>query len=142
MLKHYILTSLRNIRRHRLFSAINILGLALGLASFLIIFLYVHDELKYDDFHKDPGQVYRIIQDYKTEKGGGANLPGVLEERLAGKVPQAKTISSFYRERVGVVSWEDRQFPEKVVHFTDPEMFDILSLRLITGDPEQALNGP
>jgi len=142
MLKHYILTSLRNISRHRLFSAINILGLALGLASFLIIFLYVHDELKYDTFHEDPEQVYRIIQDNKQASGGSANLPGALEGKLRGNVPQAEAIASFFRQHNVVISHDDRQFTEDFVHFTDSAMFDILSIRLITGDPRQALDGP
>ncbi|MBS3807678.1 MAG: ABC transporter permease [Bacteroidales bacterium] len=142
MLKHYIKSSLRSISRHRLFSVINILGLAIGLSCFLVIFRYVQDELKYDAFHEDSEDVYRIIKRYKKESGGGANLPGVLESKLKGNIPQAEAISSFYRDHQVVIGHSDQQFPEKALYFTDPEMFDILSLRLATGDPAKALDGP
>ncbi|HKL38833.1 MAG TPA: ABC transporter permease, partial [Bacteroidales bacterium] len=143
MLKHYILTSLRNIGRHRLFSAINILGLALGLASFLVIFLYVQDELRYDRHQEDSDRVYRVIEHYKKAGGGGANLPGALEGQIRGKIPQAEAIASFYRDMEVVFSHgDDKQFVEPALLFTEPEMLDILSLNLIAGDPDQALAGP
>jgi putative ABC transport system permease protein len=142
MLKHYILTSLRNIRRHRLFSAINIFGLAIGLASFLIIYLYVQDELQYDTFHKDSDRVYRIIQDYKKTSGGAANLPGALEQKLKGNVPQARALTSIYKDHKVVITSQDHTFPEDGVYFTESQLFRILSLRLIEGNPEKALDGP
>ncbi len=142
MLKHYIKASLRNISRHRLFSVINLLGLTIGLASFLIIFLYVQDELRYDAFHKDSERVYRIIKDYKEGNGGGANLPGILEEHLQEKVPQVESLASFYRDRNPVVRHENQLFAEPSIHYTSPEMFRILSLELITGNPGEALAGP
>ena len=142
MLKHYIRASLRSITRHRLFSVINILGLAIGLSCFLVIFLYVQDELKYDAFHQDSEDIYRIVKRYKKESGGGANLPGVLESKLKGNIPQAEAISSFYRDHQVVIAHNDRQFPEEALYFTEPEMFDILSLRLAAGDPAKALDGP
>lgn len=121
---------------------INILGLAIGLSCFLVIFRYVQDELKYDAFHEDSEDVYRIIKRYKKESGGGANLPGVLESKLKGNIPQAEAISTFYRDHQVVIGHSDQQFPEKALYFTDPEMFDILSLRLSTGEPAKALDGP
>ena len=142
MFKHYILSSLRSIGRHRMFSLINILGLALGLASFLIIFLYVQDELKYDAFHKDSDRIYRIIQKNKKSGGGSANLPGVFEDHLKGRLPQVKALASFFRDPKAVIGHGERQFPEKAVHFTTPEMFDILTLSLKSGDPEKALDSP
>lgn len=121
---------------------INILGLAIGLSCFLVIFLYVQDELKYDTFHEDSEDVYRIVKRYKKESGGGANLPGVLESKLKGNIPQAVAISSFYRDHRVVIRHSDKQFPEKALYFTDPGMFEILSLRLATGNPAKALDGP
>ena len=141
MLKHYIISSLRNISRHRLFSVINIFGLAIGLASFLNIYLYVQDELQYDNFHKDGDRVYRIVQDYKKASGGSANLPGVLEEKLKGNVPQATALTSIYKDHKTVINSHDQTFPEDGVYFTEPQLFRILSLQLMEGSPEKALDG-
>ncbi len=142
MIQHYIRTGLRSISRHRLFSLINILGLAIGLTSFLVILLYVQDEMKYDDFHEDSGNVYRIVMDYPKESGGTAHLPGIFSRHLDDAVPQAQAISSFFRDLNPVIQYGDRRFAESRILLTDPAMFEILSLRLRSGDPATALEGP
>ena len=60
MLKNYLKVAWRNLKGQKLYSAINILGLTVGLSSFLLIYLYLHDELSYDQFHEDYEQIYRF----------------------------------------------------------------------------------
>ncbi|RJP63616.1 MAG: hypothetical protein C4539_15955, partial [Ignavibacteriales bacterium] len=66
MFKNYLLIALRNIKRYRGYSLINILGLSIGIASCLFILLYVQFELSYDNYHKDADRIYRVANSRKT----------------------------------------------------------------------------
>ncbi len=67
MIKNYLKIALRTILKHRVFSAINLFGLAVGIACFIVIMLYVKDELSYDGFHTDADRVYRVVKDFVNE---------------------------------------------------------------------------
>jgi len=71
MLKNYLLTAWRNLARSKLFSGINLFGLAIGLGCFLLIALYVLDELSYDRWNSNAGRIYRVTLDARW---GGADL--------------------------------------------------------------------
>src|SRR5476651_323026 len=66
MIKNYIKIAFRNLWRHKSFSFINITGLAVGMSAFLLILMYVHFELSYDDFHANASQIYRLNVDIKS----------------------------------------------------------------------------
>src|SRR6478609_1521439 len=67
MLKNYILTAIRSLLRSKGFSTINILGLSIGLASFILITLYVYHELSFDRYHKNADRIVRIVENLRTE---------------------------------------------------------------------------
>ena len=67
MIKNYLMIALRNIRRHKIFSFINITGLAVGMACFLLILLIAYDQLTYDRFHEKKDQIYRLKKSYVVE---------------------------------------------------------------------------
>jgi putative ABC transport system permease protein len=69
MLKNYFKIGFRNLFRNKIFSCINIFGLAVGMACSLLIFLFVKDELSYDKFNKDAGNIYRVVKDFVNEDG-------------------------------------------------------------------------
>src|SRR5258706_1381018 len=69
MVKNYFLIAIRNIARNKLFSTVNILGLATGIASALMIFLWVNDELKVDQFHARLNRIYRVMENQKYTDG-------------------------------------------------------------------------
>ena len=71
MLKNYLKIAVRNIKRNKIYSFINIAGLAIGIACCLLILLYIQDELSYDRFHKNADRIYRINTDLKF---GGTEL--------------------------------------------------------------------
>ena len=62
MIKNYIKIAVRNIRKNKVYSIINILGLTIGIAGFLLIYLFINNELSYDDFHKDKDKIFRVIR--------------------------------------------------------------------------------
>src|SRR3954463_9086676 len=75
MLKNYFKIAFRNLWRHKIFSSINIMGLAVGMTACFLIFLYVKFELSYDSFHKKSDRIYKMVADIKTPsetlKAGG-----------------------------------------------------------------------
>jgi putative ABC transport system permease protein len=66
MIKNYLKIAFRNLWRHKIFSLINIMGLAVGMTACFLIFLYVRFELSYDSFHNKANRIYRIVADIKT----------------------------------------------------------------------------
>jgi putative ABC transport system permease protein len=69
MLKNYLLISMRVLKNNTLFSAINIAGLAIGLAASIIIYLWVYDELSYDRFHENADRIFRVERDMTMDDG-------------------------------------------------------------------------
>src|SRR6266487_6930363 len=90
MFKNYFKIALRNLWRNRGFSFINIFGLATGIACSLLIFLFVKDELSYDRFNKDSGNIYRVVKDFVNEDGTqvpDATTPPALAIAMQKEIP-------------------------------------------------------
>ena len=92
MLRNYIKIAIRNIFRHRLYSFINIGGLAVGVACTLLIFLWVRDETGFDRFHKNSHSLYRLNWDFKMNgnEGTGSGTPPPLAAALAKNIPEVR----------------------------------------------------
>jgi len=82
MLKNYIKTAWRNLMKNKIFSFINIFGLTTGLTCFLLIALYVFDELSFDRFHKNADNIYRVIEDRVSPEGKHTKIAGLLRDPL------------------------------------------------------------
>jgi len=145
MIKNYLKVAFRNILRHKVYSLINIFGLAIGMALCLLILVYVQDELSYDGFHEKADRVYRIAQ---TEDHNG-DLTNVMRiapgatARLEIDFPEAieKTVRIFPAGEVWT-KYEDRLFREDKVYVVDDSFFDIFTFDFISGNPETALKEP
>jgi uncharacterized membrane protein len=100
MIRHYFKIVLRNLWRNKTYSFINIVGLALGLTCFLLIALYVFDELTYDRFHKKAGRIYRVI-DEKTSPEGKESKIAAVAYKIADRAPADNWLSDFaYRTKI------------------------------------------
>ena len=98
MLKSYFKIAWRNISKHKIYSFINVLGLAIGICGFLVIFLIVHYDLSFDNFHPDKERIYRIVGDLKTASGEDIDLnraPYSLQSSLHQVVPGIEKIAGF-----------------------------------------------
>ena len=97
MFKNYFKTTIRNLRKDKTYSLLNILGLALGIACSLLIFLWVQNELKIDAFHKNNNQLYTIFEkqfyDGKTE--ATYSTPGVMADELKRVLPGVQYASGY-----------------------------------------------
>ena len=147
MFKSYLKIALRNIRRQKAFSIINITGLAIGMACCIIIMLWVQDELNYDTFHSDGDRVYRLIKQDPDAKGitGKSTLPYALVPLLKNEFPEIERFTR-YQDRTWMenptFTFEDKKFYETGLYYADPDFFEIFSFTFLDGDPKTALNDP
>lgn len=143
MLKNYLKIAWRNLWRNKVFSGINVVGLSVGLASCLLLFVYITHELSYDDFQKKADRIVRVTMEYSME-GRVAKIP-VTGTKVAPEFGrQFPEIESGVRmiNRDGVVRKGDQQFSEKRIVFADSAFFTLFSFPLRKGNPQTALVGP
>lgn len=143
MLRNYFKIAFRNLWRNKVFSSINIVGLAVGLASCLLLFMYIAHELSYDDFQQKADRLVRVTMEYSME-GRVAKIP-VTGTKVAPELGrQFPEIESGVRmiNREAVVIKDNRQFSEKRVVFADSAFFTLFSFPLLNGNPQTALAGP
>ncbi|WP_421877662.1 ABC transporter permease [Marinoscillum sp.] len=144
MFKNYFKIGLRNLWRYKLGTFINVLGLSTGIAAFVLIALFIKDELKYDTHHEKADQIYRL-----TIKN--LNSDGLLSRHWAfasaGHAERLKADYSEVKKAVRFMPWafpdvvvEGKKFPSEQVVFTDPDVFDIFTFPFIQGDPGTAFS--
>lgn len=141
MFRNYLKTAFRNLLKHKMHAFINILGLVIGIACCLIILLFVQDEIRYDRFNANSGDMYRVIS--KAELSGRAlNLPtspAPMAQALKSDFPEvisAVTINDFGKS---LLTYNDKQFYEENIILADSTLFDVFSFHLIKGNPKTAL---
>lgn len=142
---NYFKIALRYLLKNRTFSAINIFGLTLGFLCFILITLYIHDELNYDLFHKDSARIHRIIQNEQLEDGTQrkvATIAGRIGPESIKQIPEvedATRLSGLGRITMG----NDPVNRDYEVTVTpDENFFTFFDFQLIEGDPETALKSP
>jgi putative ABC transport system permease protein len=144
MLNNYLKVALRNLLKHKAYSSINIFGLAIGMTSCLLIFLYVVDELSFDRFHEKADSIYRMNWDYKysNNEGIGSGTPPPLAAALVQELPGVRAATRLYAVSDMIVRYEDRFFNEPNILAADDNFFDFFSFDLVAGDPNSALQQP
>jgi putative ABC transport system permease protein len=139
MFQNYFKIALRNLWRHKALSAINIFGLAIGMACSILILLWVQDELSYDRFHAQADNLYRITCTTPDIKAAVSTAPmaAALKAQLPEAVNTVRLISSTNLFSVGT-----RKFEEKHVFFADASFLELFSFPLLQGNPKTALHRP
>lgn len=139
MFKTYFKLAYRNIIRDKAYSIINISGLAIGLAASILILLWVQNELSYDKFHKNAGQIYRIDSDFGDSKtaASSAGMPFGLKS----EIPAVKNAARLYPGFPSILfETGNKKFQEEHVFYADPGFMEMFSYPLIKGDRATALN--
>lgn len=144
MILNYLKVGVRNILRHKVYSSINIFGFAIGIATSLLIILYISDELSYDRFHKDADRIYRI---YSTGRLQGNEFKDdvsapPIAEALLQNVPEVQEAVRFGWWRAMPVRYKDKSFVEKRSLTADSSFFSFFSFPLISGNIKTVLSGP
>ncbi|MEL6538947.1 MAG: ABC transporter permease, partial [Bacteroidota bacterium] len=141
MFKNYLSVALRALKHQRLYTAINVLGLAVGLACAILIFLFVKEELAYDNFHTQQDSIYRMARVSYTETGDveeyDVYLPYPLGEALLEDIPEVASVVQLTTSPTLVQS-EGTTYDKNVL-YAGNDFFNAFSFPLILGNPETAL---
>lgn len=144
MFKNFIKTAFRSLLKNKGFTAINILGLALGLATCLLIIFYVVDELSYDRFNTKADRIYRVNMDLKY--GGNvasfAITPPPLAATLVTNFPEVEKCARLIHDTGVRIKKGDEYIQEEKVVYADSELFGVFTLPLAEGDAKTALSAP
>ncbi|MGN6419475.1 MAG: ABC transporter permease [Pseudobacter sp.] len=144
MFRNYLKIAVRSLWKNKSFSALNIAGLAMGLAAFLLILLYVKDELSYDRFNEKADRTYRIDTDIRF--GGSdffiASAPDPLMKTLQQEFPQIESAVRFRNNGNLTLKKGDQNIVEDRVIYTDASLFDVFTLPVLDGNPREMLKEP
>ncbi len=143
MLKNYVKIALRNLFRNRLYSLINLSGLAIGIAACLMIYLWVRDELSYDRFHQNAGRIYRIERkfDFRDMHGQAPITSGPYGPALIGDYPEVEKFVRLHRNELSIKDHRSI-FGQQQLVFADNSIFEVFDFHLEKGDPQTALTQP
>jgi len=144
MFRNYLKVAFRNIRKYKIYSLINISGLAIGMACCVLIMLFIQDELSYDRYHEKADRIYRLVDSFDAE--------GELSRDFAlSSAPFAPTLIEDFPEvedavrllpRRHLVSLGEKKFYEDGLIYADASIFNIFTYPLVQGNPETALDAP
>ncbi len=149
MLESYLRIGVRNILKHKGYSFLNILGLAIGIACCLVILLYVRAELSYDKYHKKSHRIYRVAEDVRSEGVGenSASMPFPFATAVLNDYPHlVENAVRFFDFQTPSLALENREqhkvFNEPRFFFADSTVFKMFDFEFLRGNPETALSQP
>jgi len=145
MLRNYFKIAMRNISRNKLYSVLNIVGLAIGITCCILILFYVQDELSYDRFNTKADQIFRIVPTFTTSERTMfmATNAHVLGPMLKEEFPEVESFVRFtYYGRPKVMTYGDISFSEEKFLWADSSVFEVFDFELVQGNPAEALVNP
>jgi putative ABC transport system permease protein len=144
MFRNYLKIAFRNVKRHKVYSFINIAGLTIGMTCVVLLLLWIQDELSYDKFHEKIDDIYLVSAYCKQEKDElqVPSVPGVgpLLKELFPEVEESARFLAGYQ--TFILSYKDRTFSEPRVFPGDPEVLEMFTFPLVAGDLKTALKDP
>ncbi|WP_259015956.1 ABC transporter permease [Emticicia fluvialis] len=146
MINNYFKIAWRNLLRNKVFSFINIFGLTIGLTSFLLIALYIFDELTFDGFHSQANHIYRVVNQKTSADGKESKVSSVafqISEGSKSNFPEIKKVARYTgagRSNIGTQE-NTNVFYEDLI-FASNDFLQVLDFEVLSGDPKTALNAP
>ena len=145
MISNYLKIVIRNFRRHKIYSFINIAGLAIGMACCILVFWHVHQELSYDSYHQDTDRIFRIAQKIRKEAAelDIARVATPLIPAVRESFPEVESAVRFQ-----LATWDslvergETKYYEKWVMIAENDLFDVFSIPFLRGNPKKALDRP
>lgn len=144
MLSNYLKTAIRSITKNRFHAALNILGLAIGLATFIFIMLWVQNEASYDKHHAKSDRIFRIESDFTIsgKHDRFAIVPVPMGPALKLEFPEVEEFCRFYNDENLLIKYNNKEFYENHFFFTDSSVFKLFTHKIIAGDPVSCLVEP
>ncbi|PCJ98742.1 MAG: hypothetical protein COA50_00425 [Flavobacteriaceae bacterium] len=143
MFKNYIKIAWRNLVKNKTFSVLNIVGLASGLLCFLLIFLWIRDELAIDNYHANTDQLYVVFE--RQVEGNTINASyhtqGILAEELKLQFAEVEKASQKGWSITKTFGFEDKLF-KQIGNYVSPDYFEMFSFNFLAGSPSDALSSP
>src|SRR5215213_9411711 len=139
MFKNYFKTAVRNLLRNKGYAAINIIGLSIGIAACLLIFLVVQFELSFDNYHAKKNKIYRVLSEFDTPEGKfhSAGVPFPVGPQLRIDYPQIEKVAGIYGVNHDQITVEQpgtapKKFMEdRGIFFAEPEFFQMFDFPLL-----------
>lgn len=146
MIRNYFKIAWRNLMRHKVFSFINIFGLMVGLTSFLLIALYIFDELTFDSFHTQAAHIYRVVNKKVSTEGKESKVASVayqISETGKTTFPEIKKIARYTGVgRTNVGTQENTNVFYEDFYIASSDFLEVLDFDLVSGDRKAALTAP
>ncbi len=144
MFRTYIKIALRNLVKNKIYSFINIGGLAIGMACFLMITMFIRHELSYDQYHVQADNIYRVVHHFKHQNSEVRQIWGSapIGEALKSNFSEVQETVQFSGRCDILLKHEDKAFQESNCFFVDSSVFDVFSWTLLSGNPKTALEAP
>lgn len=146
MLRNYLTVAVRNMIRQKGYAFVNIAGLAIGMACSILILLYVRHELSYDRYHEKPDQIVRIenmsVQPDGTRTPNFCSIAPSFVPLIENGFPAFQSIARVFPPGRVLLQKEDRRFNEDRLYFTEHDIFRVLHLPLVAGNPDNCLKDP
>jgi putative ABC transport system permease protein len=150
MLRNYFKTAVRNLLRNKSYAAINIIGLSVGIAACLLIFLVVQFELSFDNYHPKKDKIYRVLSEFDTPEGKfhSSGVPFPVGPQLRIDYPQIEKVAGIYGVNNDQITVEQpgtapkKFMEERGIFFAEPEFFQMFHFPLLAGDMKTALKEP
>ena len=144
MIKNYFKIAFRNLVKNKFYTSINIIGLAAGIATCLLILLYVVDELSYDRYNVNAERIYRVNNEVKF--GGNhfdmAIAPAMQGPAMVREFPEVEQYTRLRWHGSFLIKKGNENIQEQRVGYADSTLFDVFTLPVIAGDPKTALSEP
>ncbi len=141
MARHYINLTIRNLMLNKGYFIINLLGLTIGITSFILIVLWIKAETSYDKFHKNASNIYRVdyilYEEGILEQHSASGSTGIGKE-IKNMFPEVEDYTRFYRTEC-IVSHEDKSFKERNVLFAQSSFFNLFTFPLLVGKADSNL---
>ena len=153
MIHHFLQIAWRNLVKRKMYSFINVAGLAIGMTCCLLITLYIKNELSYDQYHTKKDRIYRVLQSFRSVQPGVNPGPPTPEEywvwgnapvgpALQADFPQIEKMVRFMSPSSLLLQHGEKRFQQDNITFMDSTAFSVFSWKMIFGNPQTALTAP
>lgn len=146
MLKNYLKIAIRNLIKSPGYSFINIFGLALGITAFVLILLFITDELSYDEYHENSDRIHRVSREWLNRDGETSlhlgHVAPPFAELIREEYPDDVLNAVRFFNIPPLISYGDKHLIQDRFFFADPDVFDVFSWKLVEGDLSTALQSP
>jgi putative ABC transport system permease protein len=145
MFKNYFLMAFRNLKKHRAYTLINVIGLALGLSAAILILLYLQFEISYDRFHENADSIYRVcirnLREGMSERESPVFTPPIGPD-MKKDFPEVEDFVRMSTLRTAYLNVDNEAFKVDSICYISPGLFEVFSFKLISGDSRTALVDP